>query len=481
LVVSNASTTVLSVSYSYDSRNRVSAITGNGKKSQFSYDAAGRRVGATWPNGTTASYSYDAANQLSALSHQQSGTPIASFAYTYDANGNRTSMTTLEGVNNYTYNANNWLTGVTYPDGRTQEFTYDPVGNRVSLLDSGVGGSPVQYTYDAANRLLSAVSAVETNYYTYDGAGRLTNQVVNGQSRSYAYSFRSQMTGLTDTNAAGFAYAFDGEGNRVSSVGTAGPAVRFVYDGPNVVLDLDAATLEPVSAYVHGLGIDQPIERIQFISGVADGRHVYHTDALGSVWAMTDDLQIVAQAYTYEAFGKLRAESGTGLLFPNRYTYTAREALGDSGALYYYRWRVMDPNVGRFTSEDPLGFVDGSCRYTYVRNDPMGRKDATGRKSCSWRCNLAAAAAVTCVVGADVAGAVCAAAQKNPALLPDCFIALTGASLSCITAGSALNSCLNCLRNQPCPDSQRIQDMQNLLSTIMDIINILKGGGGPIA
>jgi YD repeat-containing protein len=61
-------------------------------------------------------------------------------------------------------------------------------------------------------------------------AGRLTNQVVNGQSRSYAYSFRSQMTGLTDTNAASFAYEFDGEGNRVSSVGTAGPAVRFVYD-----------------------------------------------------------------------------------------------------------------------------------------------------------------------------------------------------------------------------------------------------------
>jgi RHS repeat-associated protein len=151
-----------------------------------------------------------------------------------------------------------------------------------------------------------------------------------------------------------------------------------VYDGPNVVLDLDAATLEPVSAYVHGLGIDQPIERIQFISGVADGRHVYHTDALGSVWAMTDDLQIVAQAYTYEAFGKLRAESGTGLLFPNRYTYTAREALGDSGALYYYRWRVMDPNVGRFTSEDPLGFVQGPNTYAYVRNMPVDKTDALG-------------------------------------------------------------------------------------------------------
>jgi hypothetical protein len=58
-------------------------------------------------------------------------------------------------------------------------------------------------------------------------AGRLTNQVVNGQSRSYAYSFWSQMTGLTDTNAATGNYAFDGDGNRISMipVGTAGPAV----------------------------------------------------------------------------------------------------------------------------------------------------------------------------------------------------------------------------------------------------------------
>jgi hypothetical protein len=45
-------------------------------------------------------------------------------------------------------------------------------------------------------------NANDLNQYTQMGAGRLTNQVVNGQSRSYAYSFRSQMTGLTDTNSA---------------------------------------------------------------------------------------------------------------------------------------------------------------------------------------------------------------------------------------------------------------------------------------
>jgi RHS repeat-associated protein len=188
------------------------------------------------------------------------------------------------------------------------------------------------------------------------------------------------MTALTDTNAATGNYDFDGAGNRVvASAVPGGSSVRMVYDGPNAVLDLENGVVK--AAYVHGLGIDQPIERIQFIGGVADGRHVYHTDALGSVWAMTDDLQVVAQAYTYETFGKLRSETGTGLLFPNRYTYTAREALGDSLGLMYYRWRVMDPNVGRFTSEDPWLFIDGANLYRYVKNDPLLAKAPFGRST----------------------------------------------------------------------------------------------------
>jgi RHS repeat-associated protein len=213
--------------------------------------------------------------------------------------------------------------------------------------------------------------------YTFDPAGRLTNQTVNLEPRTYLYDFRSQMTSLTDTNSATGAYAFDGDGARVVSAVPGGGSLRHVYDGPNVVLDLTNGVV--LAAYVNGLGIDQPIERIQFISGVADGRHVYHTDALGSVWAMTDDLQVTAKAYTYEAFGKIRAESGTGLLFLNRYTYTARESIGDSLVLYYYRWRVMDPSTGRLTSEDPLGVAGGQMNaYSYVSNNPLVFNDPFG-------------------------------------------------------------------------------------------------------
>jgi RHS repeat-associated protein len=164
-----------------------------------------------------------------------------------------------------------------------------------------------------------------------------------------------------------------------------------VYDGPNVVLDLDAATLEPISAYVHGSGIDQPIEWLRLESGVpeAPSRAVYHTDGLGSVVAMTrgggEIGELVLRTYSYEAFGKVRVETEAPFAPVNRYTYTARESIGDSLGLMYYRWRVMDPNTGRFISEDPLRFVDGPNVYGYVRNncalwsDPLGLRLPTPR------------------------------------------------------------------------------------------------------
>ncbi len=402
LAVSN----VLSISYAYDARNRLTEIVGNGKTTQFGYDAASHRTNAVWPNGTYAAYAYDDAGQLLSLIHGRAnppGEPLASFTYAYDLSGHRTNMVTLEGTHSYAYDARGQLTAVTYPDGSAETFAYDPVGNRTSLVQAALSGPGIEtiYAYGPANRLLFSESAVETNVYAFDDAGRLVGQTVysagggaGGLTRAYGYDFQSRMTSLTDTNGSVFSYAFDGEGNRIRQSLNNCLYTRFVYDGANAVMEMSAeggsayggnVSNEVVWAWVNGPGVDQPVERIGFINGTPRNRQVIHADGLGSVAALTDESGATVQTYAYAAFGGVREQTGTDL---NRVTFTAREALGDSLGFYYYRHRIYDPNTGRFTSEDPLGFVDGPNRYIYCVNNPLLFLDPFGREKDEYCQNM---------------------------------------------------------------------------------------------
>jgi RHS repeat-associated protein len=61
-----------------------------------------------------------------------------------------------------------------------------------------------------------------------------------------------------------------------------------------------------------------------------------------------------------------------------KYTWAGREFDAESG-LYYNRARYYDPKVGRFTSEDPIGFNAGDSNlYRYVMNEPTGWTDPSG-------------------------------------------------------------------------------------------------------
>jgi len=57
--------------------------------------------------------------------------------------------------------------------------------------------------------------------------------------------------------------------------------------------------------------------------------------------------------------------------------FTGREWDPETG-LYYYRARYYDPKIGRFISEDPIGFAAGTNFYNYVENNPVRYTDPYG-------------------------------------------------------------------------------------------------------
>jgi YD repeat-containing protein len=117
---------------------------------------------------------------------------------------------------------------------------------------------------------LNRAAAYDKRHGVSSGTVNRTNQVVGTGTRRFTYDFRGQMRSLTDTNSTAYAYEFDGDGNRRKET-IAGTTRKFIYDGPNVLMELNHAnTIEAV--YVHGPGMDQPIEKISYVGGAADGR-----------------------------------------------------------------------------------------------------------------------------------------------------------------------------------------------------------------
>jgi RHS repeat-associated protein len=123
--------------------------------------------------------------------------------------------------------------------------------------------------------------------------------------------------------------------------------------------------------YIRSLNIDEPLARLDSLGGV----RFYHTDALGSVIALTDELGEIKTQYNYTPFGTVEV---IGEESDNPFQYTGRE--NDGTGLMYYRARYYSPEMKRFISEDPIGMLGGVNFYSYVGNGPVNFTDKMGLK-----------------------------------------------------------------------------------------------------
>ena len=353
--------------YQYDGNNRLTQLTDPaGNTTSFTYDAAGRMTQQTNGNGTYVQYYYDDADRVDSVVHRDAGgSVLLRFGYTYDARGNRLSMTDLSGTHQYSYDGSYRLDSVSYPGGDFEYFLYDATGNRTQLVKNGIG---TQYTYDDADRLQAAGSAT----FTFDNNGNLTSRTDSTGLTTYSYDGQDRLTQVTLPSGATVSYTYDPFGNRLTRTDTSGATVRYFLDGANPLMEMNTGG-QTLARYTSGLSMDS------WLSMTRNGQtYFYHQDALGSVKALTDGSQSVAASYDYEAFGSLRSQTGA---VENPFTYTGREWDAEVG-LYYYRTRYYDAEVGRFTKKDGyLGTIEQPAslnRYVYVEGNPIKFSDPQG-------------------------------------------------------------------------------------------------------
>jgi RHS repeat-associated protein len=375
------------ISYIYDAANRLTlasmtASSVQGPQITLAYDAANRLTGVTrsvppGPSTVTSVVGYDNAERLTAITHSAGASTLASYSYSYDPASRLTSYTGPEGSLTYTYDNTDQLTNV--GGARLETYTYDLNGNRTMT----------GYQTGTGNRLTS-----DGIYnYTSDNEGNVATQtrISDGQQSTFTWDYRNRLTqvvvktsgGVTLTNDR---FTYDVEDRRMGKSVNSGTTQWTVYEGAHPYADFNGSTL--AYRYLYGKAADALFARF-------DGTNTtwYLTDRLGSIRQLAKTDGTILDTITYDSYGTVLNETGSG----DRFKYTGREYDAEL-AIYYFRARYYGPAVGRFLSEDPLGFGAGdSDLYRYVHNHPTDFVDPSGKvlsSLCRADAGLLAAAGV---------------------------------------------------------------------------------------
>ena len=353
--------------YEYDLARRLIKLTTPASFDILkAYDPAGRLDTIAFPNGVISDYGYDTQGRLNTLTHTLGANPsFTDFGYTYNSVGNILSI--IDNLNaaqtrTSTYDALQRLqTGGT--TGTPETYDYDLAGNRTTSFLS------TAHIHDDANRLTED----DQFTYAYDANGNLetkTSKAVPTDVTTYNWDAQDQLIQIDFPDSTASGYKYDGLGRRIEK-NMNGTITRYVYDGTDILLEYDG-TNTFLSRYSHGDQIDQPLA----VQRAGVGFFYYQSDHQGSITHLTDSSGLVANSYQYDSYGRTLTLSET-ILQP--FTYTGRELDQESG-LYYYRARYYDANTGRFLSEDPIGFVGGDANlYRYVFNNPANLTDPDGQ------------------------------------------------------------------------------------------------------
>ncbi len=388
------------VTYTYDAAGHVTSATQNGKTISYSYDAVGNRVSMTTPegevvqynyndgnfmtriqlsNGTGISYShdslgritrrdytggvyatitYDNAGRLVKLVYNKAdGTVIYTQSNVLDNASNIVQKTTETGTTAYSYDNTYQLLTADHPAMTDEQYSYDPVGNRLTSAEFN------DWTYNNRNEL----SRYDGITFNYDNNGNtITKTDVNGTT-TYHYNYENRMIRVDLPGGGTATYKYDVLGRRVEK-NVNGVITQFLWDGNMLLAEYDG-TGSLKRNYFSGADDMNPSMMVE-----AGQVYFYVKDHLDTPQKVVDESGDVKWTGEYSAFGEVTVSLND---VTNHFRFPGQYLDGETG-LYYNYQRYYDPTLGRYMSEDQIGFIDGVNLYQYVLSNPVVLIDPFG-------------------------------------------------------------------------------------------------------
>ncbi len=361
----------LQVSYLYDTLGRPVEVDLAGLKyAAVSYDGAGRLYTITYYNGggsagPTETYLYDARDRVTQLTVAAGSTTFLGLTYTYDLASEITKI--VDSATGYTetyaYDGQGRLSQATGPwtaqhKSDTISYAYDAVGNILSKTD---GGSATTYAYTAWNEL-KTLSGATSATFTYNAEGSATQKIVGSAVTSYTYDFSQRLVKVVAGTSTS-THAYDALGRRVTTADSSG-TTYFAYLGQR------AAYAQLGTAKTDFVYLGSKL----LLRSDSGGAHFSHQDLSGNARVITSysskSKAFVAEAkYLYKPFGEVIVLTSPST--DPRFKFAGQEL--DSTGLYHMGARYYDPSLGRFMSRDPIG-----SGYAYAYDDPLSFVDPSG-------------------------------------------------------------------------------------------------------
>ncbi len=314
---------------------------------------------------------------------------VAGFSYSYDPNGNVTSITPpgrpahnftytlvdLEkdylapaisggGTNTttYSYNADRQVTGITRPDG--QQITLSYAGGKLTNQTFPTGA--VSYGYNSQGNLSSASFAGGgTVNYTYDGSLLLSSTwsgpVTGSVTWTYDNNYRKTSQSVNGGNTITFGYDSD---DLLTSAG----AMTLTRDAQNGLLT--GTTLDTVTESMTYNSLGEVATATSRIGGSPILTESYTRDSLGRISTKTETIQgsTTTYGYTYDTAGRLTEVRHNGVTV-SVYAY-------DSNGNRLSKVGPTGTQSGTYDDQDRLLTYHGST-YSYTANGELATKTST--------------------------------------------------------------------------------------------------------